>query len=130
MSDWEQYLSSIYYDANHPGSYAGPEALYKTVVAEGKFKIGRHRIKKWLQKQEAYSLTRGVRRRFRRSRVIVEGIDSMWDMDLMDMVSLSKQNKSFKYVLVAIDVFSRYAWCQSVSNKTGGRDSKGYSDDF
>ena len=40
--------------------------------------------------------------------MIVDGIDSMWDMNLMDMVTLSKPNKSYKYILVAIDVFSRY----------------------
>ena len=73
--------------------------LYKTVVAEVKFKIGRHRIRKWLQSQEACSLTKGARRKFRISREIVEGIDSMWDVDLMDMVTLSKPNKNYKYIL-------------------------------
>ena len=37
----------------------------------------------------------------------------------MDMVSLAKQNDGYKYVLVAIDVFSRMAYCQPVKSKTG-----------
>ena len=119
MADWKGYLSSIYYDANHPASYAGSEKLYKVVAAEGKFKLGRGRIKQWLQDQEAYSLTRRARRTFPRARVIVNGIDSMWDMDLMDMVSLASQNDNYKYVLVAIDIFSRFVHCQPIQTKKG-----------
>ena len=119
MSDWKEYLSSIYYSVGHPGSYTGPETLYKVVSAEGKFKIGRHRIRSWLQSQEAYSLIRGARRKYTRSRVIVAGIDSQRDMDLMDMLSLAKQNDGYKYVLVAIDIFSRFAHCQPVKSKKG-----------
>ena len=119
MYEWKKYLASIYFDPSHPGSYAGPEKLYKTVKEEGKFKIGQYRIKKWLQDQESYSLTRGARRKFNRARVIVEGLDSQWDMDLMDMVDLAKPNDEYKYVLVCVDIFSRYALCQLIKNKTG-----------
>ena len=119
MADWKEYLSSIYYDTNHPASYAGPQKLHKVVASEGKFKLGKRRIKQWLQDQEAFSLTRRARRSFPRSRVVVNGLDSMWDMDLMDMSSLSKQNDDYKYVLVAIDVFSRFVHCQPIRSKTG-----------
>jgi len=119
MAKWKEYLNSIYYDAEHPASYAGLSKLHKVVKLEGKFRIGRHRIKQWLQDQEAYSMTRQARRKFPRSRVIVEGIDSMWDMDLMDMVNLNKHNDQFRYVLVAIDVFSRYVWCEPIRRKSG-----------
>ncbi len=119
MTDWKEYLASIYFNTKHPASYAGPEKLYKTVKEEGKFNIGRHRIKRWLQDQESYSLTKAARRQFPRSRVIVNGVDSLWDMDLMDMTSLSKQNDGYKYVLVAIDIFSRFAYGQPVQSKQG-----------
>ena len=36
MSEWKKYLASIFYDVNHPGSYAGPDKLYLTVKSEGK----------------------------------------------------------------------------------------------
>ena len=35
---------------------------------------------------------------------------SIWGVDLADMQSLSKYNKRIKYVLCAIDLFSKYAW--------------------
>ena len=114
MADWKKYLSSIYYDVNHPASYAGPQKLYKTVSEEGKFKLSKRHIKQWLQDQEAFSLTRRARWSFPKSRVVVNGLDSMWDMHLMDMTSLSKQNDDYKYVLVAIDIFSRFVHCQPI----------------
>jgi hypothetical protein len=42
--------------------------------------------------KEACPLTRRARRKFPRSRVIVEGTDSQWNIDLMDMVDLAKHN--------------------------------------
>ena len=33
-------------------------------------------------------------------------------MDLMDMVDKAKKNDDYKYVMVAIDIFSRYIHCQ------------------
>ena len=119
MSDWKSYLSVIYFDPKSPASYAGPEKLYNFVKSEGKFTIGRYRIRKWLQNQESYSLTRGARRKFDRSRVIVEGIDSQWDMDLIDMVNLAGENDGYKYILVAVDIFSRFAHCEAIQNKKG-----------
>ena len=119
MEDWQNYLKSIYHDPSHPESFTGPETLYKVVLAEGKFKIGRHRIRKWLQDQESYSLTRGARRKYYRSRVIVNGINSQADMDLMDMVDLAKQNDGYQYLLVCINIFSRFARCVPLKTKTG-----------
>ena len=118
MTDWKEYLASIYFDPKHPGSFAGPDKLYKTVKAEGKFKIGKYRISKWLRDQDAYSLTKGVIRKFSRSRVIVEGLDSQWDVDLMDMKDLASQNDGQRYVLVAIDIFSRFARCIPTKSKS------------
>ena len=114
----DKYLSSIYYDPKHPGSYAGPAKLYKVVKAAGK-KITLHQIREWLKGQETYTLHRRVRHKFPRNRVVVAGIDDQWDTDLMDMVSLSKHNDGVKYVLVAIDIFSRYTWMRPLKSKQG-----------
>ena len=119
MADWREYLSSLYFNPKLPSSYLGPEKLYQFVKSQGKFQIDRKRIRQWLQDQEAYSLTRGARRKYARSRVIVSGLDSQWDVDLMDMVDLAKQNDGVKYVLVSIDVFSRFAHCQPLKSKRG-----------
>ena len=86
---------------------------------EGKFDINRTKIKEWLMKQDAYTLHKPIRRRFRRNRVIVGGIDEQWQMDLADMQSRQKFNDGYRYLLVCIDVFSKYAWVVPLKDKTG-----------
>ena len=43
--------------------------------------------------------------------------DNIWDVDLADMQSLSKYNKGIKYLLCAIDLFSKYAWVITIKDK-------------
>jgi transposase InsO family protein len=38
-------------------------------------------------------------------------------MDLMDMQNISEYNDGYRYVLVAIDIFSRFAWGVPIKNK-------------
>ena len=59
----DDYLSSVYYDANRTG-IGGVNRLYDDVKQEGKFKINRAKIKEWLMKQDTYTLHKPVRRIF------------------------------------------------------------------
>ena len=115
----DDYLSSVYYDPKRSGAFGGVDRLYKDVKKERKFKISRTRIKEWLMKQDTYTLHKPMRRHFRRNRVIVDGIDHQWQMDLADMQSMQKFNDGYRYLLVCIDVFSKYAWVVPLKNKTG-----------
>lgn len=49
MAPWEDYLKTIYYEPKHAAGFAGPQKLYKMVKDEGKFNIGMHKIRKFLQ---------------------------------------------------------------------------------
>ena len=51
--------------------------------------------------------------------VVVFDIDQQWVADLLEVQSIAKQNKGFRYILVIIDAFSKYAWAQSIKKKTG-----------
>ena len=54
----------------------------------------------------------------------------MWDIDLMDMTSLSAKNDGVKHVLVAIDVFSRYVWCVPLKAKTSAQVKRAFQTIF
>lgn len=114
----ERYLQSLYFDLKKPGSFRGPLQLWRQVKKENKFKIGLIRIKQWLQNQDVYSMNKAVRRRFKRARVFTGGIRDQYDIDLMDVTFHSKENDGVKYLLVVIDVFTRYAWISPLKNKT------------
>ena len=45
--------------------------------------------------------------------------DNILGVDLADMQSLSKYNKGVKYLLCAIDLFSKYAWVIPIKDKKG-----------
>jgi DNA-directed RNA polymerase beta' subunit len=115
----ETYLKEIYTDPQHPASFTSVDKLYKWVKQDGKYKVKKHDIKKWLESVESYTLHRGVRRKFPRNRVEVAGIDIQWDSDLIDFVKIAKHNDSFKYVLICIDIFSRYVWLEPLKSKKG-----------
>ncbi|VDI01276.1 Hypothetical predicted protein [Mytilus galloprovincialis] len=55
----------------NPASYAGPDKLYRFVRTDGKFVLSKYKIRKWLQRQEPYSLQRQLKRSFKRNRVVV-----------------------------------------------------------
>jgi hypothetical protein len=115
----DEYLKSVYYDPKRPGSFVGAENLYRDVKEEGKLKLSRKQILEWLMSQDAYTLHKPARRNFKRNRVFVRGIDEEWQMDLADMQSLKHYNDGYRYLLVCIDVFSKYAWLVPIKSKTG-----------
>ena len=67
----------------------------------------------------AEELHKPVIRKFKKRRVLVDGIDKIWAADLVDMSAYSKENKGYKYLLAVIDVFSKYGWLIPIKNKSG-----------
>ena len=120
------YLESMYYDPKNAGSFSGPRALYKAVKSARKRIISMGKINKWLKSQETYTMHRKMVRRFKRNRVQVDHIDEQWDVDLMDMDYYAKHNGGTSFILLAIDIFSRYAWAVPLQNKQATTVKKGF----
>ena len=125
---WEDYLKQIYYNPVNAGSFSGPDKLYRFVRKDGKYVLSKYKIRKWLQRQEAYSLQRAVRRRLKRNKVITTGIDDQWDADLMDMSKYAKENDGFTFILVVIDIFSKFIWMRALKDKRGQSVSVAFTD--
>ena len=120
MSKYTDYLRKLHYTPGNPGAFGGPEKLYQAVKQDGKYKIGRIRIRQFLNNEDPYSLMKPIRRSFPRSKVIVDTIDSMWDGDLADVSNISSQNDGYKFLLVLIDIFSRFLFIVPLKNKQHG----------
>ena len=60
-----------------------------------------------------------IKRNFTRRRVISNHIDEICAADLVEMQQFSKWNKGYKYLLMVIDVFSKYGWIVLLKNKQG-----------
>ena len=115
----EKRLASIYLDPSHPASFGGLDAVYRAVKEQGKSKISRKQVGEWLSQQDVYTLHKPARRHYKRSRVIVPGIDAQFQADLCDVQNLSQYNKGYKYLLTCLDIFSKYAWVIPLKTKQG-----------
>ena len=70
----------------------------------------------WSQ-QLADELHKPITRNFSKRTVISNGIDKIWAADLVEMQKFTKWNKRIKYLLMVIDVFSKYGWIKPLKDK-------------
>lgn len=115
-------LEKIYYDPSHPAGYAGARNLERTARGER----SRERVRQWLAAQDAYTLHKPVRRKFPRARYNVSNIDDVWEADLADSSSAKRSNIGYRYLLVVIDVLSKYAWVMPLKRKTAAATAEGF----
>ena len=67
----------------------------------------------------ADELHKPVIKKFNKSKVYSQFNDSIWGVDLADMHSLSRKKKGIKYLLCAIDLFSKYEFVVPLKDKKG-----------
>ena len=67
----------------------------------------------------ADELHKPIIRKFNKRKVYSQFKDNIWGVDLADMQSLSRKNKGIKYLLCAIDLFSKYAFVIPLKDKKG-----------
>lgn len=114
MDKDNQFFEKIYYNPKDEAGYAGAYRLVNKIQN----KVDKNNIYKWLRAQDAYTLHKPVRRKFQRLHYNVQTIDSVWEGDLIELSSLKTFNDDFSYLLVVIDVLSKYAFVEPIKDKT------------
>lgn len=69
-----------------------------------------------------------ARRIYNRRPVQMGGINETWQMDLMDMQNYKRSNSSFAYILLVIDIFTKYVWLRPLKDKSGVEVAKAIKD--
>ena len=69
--------------------------------------------------QLAKELHKPIIRKFKKRKVYSSFKDNIWGVDLADMLLISKYNKGIRYLLCAIDLFSKYAFAVPVKDRKG-----------
>ena len=100
-------MNKLYYDPANPASFGGKKRLVK---AEGKD------ADTWLEDQPTYSLHRPARRRFPTRPTLATHPFYQWQADLVDMQSYP--DGQYKYILMVLDVFSRFGWSAPLKSKS------------
>ena len=101
-----------YTTPDNPGSFSGISGFKRNTKIKKTIDIERQ-----LLKTNAYTLHKNKRIHFKRSRVIVKGIDDSWQIDLVDVKKIKGSNFGMSYIFTCIDVFSKYAWAKPIANK-------------
>lgn len=102
-----------YFKPEVPGSLGSSMSLWRALGKKNTLK----QTKDILNKENAYTLHKPVRRRFPRRKVVIGGLCQQFEVDLIDVSNLN--NKPYRYILTVIDVFSKQLWAQPIQNKSG-----------
>ena len=112
-----RFISRVCISPEHAASFTGLDKLYRTVKNHFPA-VTIKEIRKWAKGNLSYSLQEPSRRNFERNKVYASEIYSLWDTDLAFVQDVAKENVGVNYLLVVIDVFSKYAWVRPMKNKT------------
>lgn len=72
-----------------------------------------------IKKDIVNELHRSARVNFKRRKVIIRGLDDLFQADLVEMIPYAKINKNYRYILIVIDAFSKYVWAAPTKTKSG-----------
>ena len=111
-------LLKLYYDLKNLAAYAGKSNLLQEVKKHNA-NISIEDVEEWLKSQLVYILHKPIRFNFKTRPVVVHQIDEQWQINLVDMSKLSNHNDGFKFIMVVIDILSKYAWLESLKSKHG-----------
>jgi len=113
----DKTLHKLYYSVDSPACYGGKKVLYneaKKLFPKIKWKD----IETFLAKQDTYTLHKPIQHVFPRNKIVTAGLDVDWQADLADLRNLKVYNSGYTYILVVVDVLSRYLWAVPLKRKT------------
>ena len=107
-----RFLSRVYVSPKHAASFTVLDKLYSK--AKNQFpSVMRKEIRNWAENNLSYSLHKPSRRTFKRNKVYAPKIDSLWEADLAFVQDVAKESDGVNYLLVVIDVLSKYVWVKA-----------------
>ena len=115
----EKTFEEVYSDPRQPGSFQGPEKLRAGLKKVKNLDAKLDRVKKWIRTKDTYTKFRVARRNFKRNPVIAEHIDAQWQGDLAEVGNLASHNDGVRYILILIDVVSKFVWVEPLKSKSG-----------
>jgi len=101
QNDKQKAFDTVYSDLHQPGSFS-------------------RKIIRYLRKNKTHSLHKSVRKNFKRRRIITRYPGQIVQMDLIDLQKFSGSNSGYRWILVALDCFSKKIWMRALKRKEGG----------
>ena len=116
--DWKKEISKVYYTPKEPGSFYGPEKIYKILKAKDPSCTYKE-VVSWLRDQPTYNIHRSRNLRFERRQLVRLRPYETLSSDIVFIQDLSTYNSGYSYILTVRCLFSNKAWAfpQKQKNK-------------
>ena len=105
-----------------PFAFSSPNRVFKHFNRS----IPISKIKKWLLASDTYTLHRQPRAPKPRNPTYAYYKRYQFQIDLIEIGKMANVNDNYRYLLTAIDIFSRYAFVEPLKNKTASVFLKGF----
>ena len=103
-------LQENYVNPALPGSFSGFASFYRSLRERRAIRAReKSQVYEWMKGNSTYTKHRPARRHFK-SYCKSYGIDDTWQLDLADKQKYQDENKPYKWILICIDVFSKFVW--------------------
>ncbi|KAL3099727.1 hypothetical protein niasHT_027677 [Heterodera trifolii] len=112
----EQLLDQLYKDVNSSVSFTSVEPLLRDAKKVNN-QMRRKDVVDYLATQRTYTIHRQAKRRYKQLPTLASGLHTEWQADLSVFDKLSRENHSYKYLLVCIDTLSRQLFVEPVKSK-------------
>jgi hypothetical protein len=92
---------------------------FTDILKENGIKSTQKEIKEFIQNHKVNQLHKPVQKIRKKLKHITASFpNEIWQIDLLDYQKYSKQNKGFKYIFIAVDIFTRQARAEPIKAKT------------
>lgn len=108
-------IAAVYTNPRKPGSFQGIEKVRRSLGDE----VKANNVKEYLKGKDSYTLHRVAKRKYKRTPIIACFIDDQWQGDLAEMQGWASSNNGVRYLLVLIDIVSKYMWVEPLKTKEG-----------
>ena len=109
-------FKSLYENPKFYGSFSGQNRFLDELKKQGVRTKG---ARKFLRKVDSYTLHKPMQKPPKFRRVFTKRIGYLFQIDLVDMQSMSKYNNGYKWLITIIDTFSKKAWVLKTKSKHG-----------
>ena len=114
----EQTQRKMYFSPAHPAAFGSAIQLHRSARKQIK-KLTLKDVTNFLERQTAYTMHRPVKQHFKRRKPYARYVDHIWQMDLVSLQAIAKENSGYNCIFTVIDVLSRYAFAEPLKRKTG-----------
>ena len=110
----EKQLSELYEKFNYPSA-----AKFYQILKGLNIKVSTKEVQNFVNQQTIKEVHAPViKNRNFEGHITAHTRNERWQMDLLDFQTYGTRNKNFNWILIVIDVFSRYAYARAIKTKS------------